>query len=59
MQRLLAAISLPCVIAMATMPVPALAGTGGITIDEPTNLALLALGFIGLIIGRRAARRKD
>jgi len=44
---------------LGALPAQAWADTGGITIDEPTNLALLALGFVGLVVGRRAARRKD
>jgi hypothetical protein len=35
---------------------PALA-QGWITIPEPTDLTLFALGVLGLIIGRRGARR--
>lgn len=36
---------------------PALA-KGWIPIPEPTDLTLFALGVLGLIIGRRGARRK-
>jgi len=32
---------------------------GGVTIPEPTDLALFTLGVAGLIIGRRAARRRE
>ena len=35
---------------------PAAAGTA-ISIPEPTDLTLLALGLAGLIIGRRGAKR--
>lgn len=35
---------------------PALA-SGGISIPEPTDITLLALGVAGLIIGRRGAKR--
>jgi len=31
---------------------------GGVTVDEPGNLGLLALGIAGLLIGRWAARRR-
>lgn len=48
-----------CMLCLTAAPIPAQAADGGVTIDEPTNLALLALGFVGLIVGRRAARRKD
>ncbi len=48
------------VFAFAAMPARAgaLAG-GGATVDEPAALALLALGVIGLVVGRHVARRKD
>lgn len=35
---------------------PVEAGTG-MTIPEPTDLTLLALGLAGVLIGRRAAKR--
>ena len=41
---------------------PAWAGTvgnGGTAVDEPAALALMAVGVVGLIIGRQAARRRD
>lgn len=34
-------------------------GTDGTPVDEPAALALLALGVVGLIIGRQAAKRRD
>ncbi len=36
---------------------PAMA-QGGISIPEPSDLTLFGLGVVGLILGRRAARRK-
>jgi MYXO-CTERM domain-containing protein len=33
--------------------------TAHTTVDEPAALALLALGVVGLIVGRQAARRRD
>jgi uncharacterized membrane protein YfcA len=33
--------------------------TGGATVDEPAALALLALGVVGLVIGRHVAKRRD
>jgi hypothetical protein len=36
---------------------PALAQSP-VSIPEPTDLALFALGFLGLIIGRQGARKK-
>lgn len=38
---------------------PALAQTSGVSVPEPTNTALLALGIVGLIVGRTIAKRKD
>lgn len=39
---------------------PALAqANGGIAIPEPTDGALFAIGIVGLIIGRRVAKRKE
>ena len=37
--------------------VPA-AAAGGISIPEPTDLSLFALGVVGLIVGRHAAKRR-
>jgi hypothetical protein len=54
-------ISLPLAIfACAATPVWAgpLAGSGA-TVDEPAALALLALGVVGLVIGRQVAKRRD
>jgi PEP-CTERM motif len=41
-------------LAMIASPALAQAGT---PIPEPTDLALFALGVVGLIIGRRSSRR--
>lgn len=38
---------------------PAMAQGAGMEVDEPANMALFAIGIVGLIVGRRAARRKD
>lgn len=38
---------------------PAFAQTSGVSVPEPTNTALLALGIVGLIVGRYGAKRKD
>lgn len=48
--------SLLAAIACAT---PALAQSGGTSIPEPTNAALLGLGIVGLIVGRQVAKRRD
>jgi hypothetical protein len=51
-------IVLPALLALSGSP--AWAGTvGGTTVDEPAALALLAVGVVGLIIGRQAAKRRD
>ena len=42
-------------IALFSAPVHAQAGTA---IPEPSNLALFGLGLVGLIVGRRVARRR-
>lgn len=36
---------------------PAMAA-GGIAIPEPSDLSLFALGVVGLLVGRHAARRR-
>ncbi len=36
---------------------PALAA-GGISIPEPSDLSLFALGVVGLLVGRHAAKRR-
>jgi len=36
---------------------PAMAA-GGISIPEPSDLSLFALGVVGLLVGRHAARRR-
>lgn len=37
---------------------PALAQSGGISIPEPTDGALFAIGLVGLIVGRQIAKRR-
>ncbi len=51
-----AAINLAITVAAALAASPAWA-SGGVTIPEPTDLTLLALGVAGVIIGRRGAKR--
>jgi len=52
--------ALPGVLAFASSPAWAGSmGNGGTTVDEPAALALLALGVIGLVVGRHVARRRD
>jgi hypothetical protein len=45
------------VAALVSAATPALAQTS-ISIPEPTDLTLFALGVIGLIVGRQGARRR-
>jgi len=47
--------SLLLAIASAT---PAFAQSSGISIPEPTDGALFALGVVGLIVGRQIAKRR-
>lgn len=37
---------------------PALAQSAGISIPEPTDGALFALGLVGLVVGRQIAKRR-
>ncbi|MBB4613313.1 hypothetical protein [Novosphingobium taihuense] len=37
---------------------PALAQSAGISIPEPTDGALFAMGVVGLIVGRHIAKRR-
>jgi hypothetical protein len=53
-------VALPALAVFAVAGSPLWAGTpAGTTIDEPAALAIMALGVVGLVIGRQAARRKD
>jgi len=52
--------AMPALLACAAAPAWAGAtGSAGTTVDEPAALALLALGVIGLVVGRHVARRRD
>jgi uncharacterized membrane protein YfcA len=33
--------------------------TGGAPVDEPAALILLAMGVVGLVVGRQVAKRRD
>ena len=44
-------------IAFLIFSVPAAAGGEAASVPEPSNLALAAMGFVGLVIGRHFARR--
>ncbi len=37
---------------------PALAQTAGISIPEPSDGALFAIGVVGLVVGRQVARKR-
>ena len=53
-------IAFPAATVFALAGSPLWAGTGaGTTVDEPAALALMALGVVGLVVGRQVARRKD
>lgn len=63
MNRVMAGVvwALAAVPAMATgdsASLVARVAVGAIDIPEPSNLALLVIGFAGLIIGRRASRNR-
>ncbi|MGB3377496.1 PEP-CTERM sorting domain-containing protein [Allopontixanthobacter sediminis] len=45
------------ILALIFVAAPAAAGDG-IQIPEPSNMALMGLGLVGLIIGRHTARSK-
>lgn len=45
-------------IAALSAAAPALAQSGGISIPEPTDGALFAIGLVGLIVGRQVAKRR-
>ena len=44
-------------LAIAFLTVPAQAWNG-VQIPEPSNMALFGLGVLGVLVGRRAARRR-
>ena len=44
--------------AVLSTVVPAMAQSGGISIPEPTDGALFAIGLVGLIVGRQVAKRR-
>lgn len=47
------------ILAFLFVAAPAAAADGaGIQIPEPSNMALMALGLVGLVVGRHAARNK-
>lgn len=43
---------------LIAMPTGAWAADSGTAIPEPSNLALFALGVLGVIVGRQAAKRR-
>ncbi|HQS69673.1 MAG TPA: hypothetical protein PLM58_08585 [Novosphingobium sp.] len=45
-------------LAFVATAAPAAAQSGGISIPEPTDGALFALGVVGLIVGRQIAKRR-
>lgn len=48
----------PTLLAFVATAMPAAAQSGGISIPEPTDGALFALGLVGLIVGRQIAKRR-
>ena len=45
------------IVALSLAAAPAWA-SGGIAIPEPSDLSLFALGVVGLLVGRHAAKRR-
>ncbi|MFN3469301.1 MAG: PEP-CTERM sorting domain-containing protein [Novosphingobium sp.] len=50
--------SFSCLLVVLASVSPAAAQSAGISIPEPTDGALFALGVVGLIVGRRIAKRR-
>ena len=46
------------IIAAFAIAFPALAQTVGISIPEPSDGALFAIGVVGLVVGRQVARKR-
>lgn len=47
------------ILAASAAPLWANPGTAPSSVDEPAALAIMALGVVGLVIGRRMAQRRD
>ncbi|WP_372730481.1 hypothetical protein [Novosphingobium sp.] len=46
------------ILAAFAIAFPALAQTAGISIPEPSDGALFAIGVVGLVVGRQVARKR-
>ena len=49
---------LPSVLVVSILVTAPAMAAGGVSIPEPSDLSLFALGVVGLLVGRHAAKRR-